>query len=69
MPITTDLSSSLFHFQKYLAENKKEEKLVKIYVPQTTPTIHPTGEIDWKDIPDEPAVIPAAYAGDTNRYF
>jgi hypothetical protein len=34
-------------------------------VPQTTPTYQKTGEIDWADIPDEPAVIPAAYEGDT----
>jgi hypothetical protein len=34
-------------------------------VPQTTPTYQKTGEIDWVDISDEPAVIPAAYEGDT----
>ena len=60
-----DLAEALFKFRQYENQQQQEEPVVEIPIPDLPQPLKKTGIIEWSDIPDEPPIVPEAYAGET----
>ena len=60
-----DLAEALFKFRQYENQQQQEEPVVEIPIPDLPQTIRKIGFIEWDEIPNEPPIVPEAYAGET----
>lgn len=62
---SSDFKESLMMFQRFLNQQKEEEPVVEIYIPHDPEIPSKNGFVEWDEIGVGPAVISAAYPGDT----
>ena len=62
----SDLAEALFKFRQYENQQKEQEPVIEIEIPDSyPPQKNKDGYVEWRDVANEPVVVPEAYAGET----